>query len=472
MGTETTKSAEILFGPCPTQFKTNIERIWEMRPLLRNVIESSGKQTLTAFATNNLSQCSAGHPERMRQLIDAIAEVASERLGHENGAQIKIALQRHYSVSSADHHGSLNSGLALTANGLLSHASSDPLWTIVLSCATVSLNNQDQPRGLIFHSDHNSKITKQVLSILPSNSHASLVYGFRPYRKDEIEKVQKTIRERVRNGEIAENIAKKIQSILYSVYLDTHVLNAKTLCEQFTIANALMWRFAFPTAPTQLAMIELEEIVTRMLRYHHLHTASPIASILFDPIHATTVQSLQSAMAPFVRQGQIATDYFWGISEHSHQRRTLKLIDSFLVSEDRSICIPWQPEAIDTALLTKKIVPGLFISYLLLHCTHGLNCMGGFNQMHYLAALKEAYDASEIDPIKTTGNPLLYQYGLDLISVTDGILREPASALDLLLYGEEDLWEKCTDMFAHVTLIDAFLPSAGIIDGILHPALS
>lgn len=457
----------LVLGKKGTIDRDILQRIYEKRPLLKNVFDEHGSKTLKDFSTHNLSHLPSPNVQRKNELIDALREIIDERLGKEIADGVSDQLQRFYVVSSADHHGSINSSLAVSSNVLFAAGSPELKYLPVFSCASVSLNNEDYPRGIMFHAQEKGGISEQKLSILPSNKHSSLVYGFRSYELTEIEKVEKTLRERIREGQIDAMHAEKIQDVLTSVYRNPDIVSLPSLCAQFTKINLQLWKRYFHGASVpNLIYIELEELASQLLINHHLGSNTPIHKLLFDASMSPVLASLTQAMEPFVRQGQFNTHLFWGITEHSHQRAKLSYTDGSLESEDGSIRISFDPEGIAHALNEKRIMPNLLVIYTLIHLYYGMNCLGGFNQMHYLDAMKKPYNESGIDPLPATGNSTLYAYGNDLFFAGSS----PAHGLDLLLYGTNDLWNQTREMIGSMTLEELFGANMHIVRDLLYPA--
>lgn len=456
----------LVLGKKGTIDREKFNRIAEKRPLLKQLCDEHGKKSLKEFSAHNLSHLPSPDAHRKNELIDAVRTILSERLGKEIADGVSDQLQHFYVVSSADHHGSINSGLAISSNTLFAAGSNALKYLPVFSCASVSLNNEDYPRGIMFHAEGKNGISEQKLSILPSNKHSSLVYGFRPYELAEIEKIEKMLREKMREGQISQKQVSVLQDILVSIYRNPDIVHTSSLCAQFTKINLHLWKKYFHgSSVPELIYLELEELASQLLINHHLNSDTPIHKLLFDAPKSQALISLTAAMESFVRQGQFNTHLFWGITEQSHQRAKLTLTDGSLISDDGSIKIPFEPGAIAEALRTKRIMPNLLVIYALIHLYYGMNCLGGFNQIHYLDAMKKTYNESGIDPLPATANSTLYNYGNDLFFVGNS----PAHGLDVLLYGTSDVWAQTQEMLASITLEELFAANIQIVHDLLYP---
>lgn len=434
--------------------------IFEKRPLLKELIDKHGHLSLKDFAATNLKNLPSAAPERQEEFLRSFYKIVASRLGAAKAEEVKIQLEYYYGASSADHHGTLNSSLPTSANLMLATAAADlndPVLknVVVLSCSSVSLNNEDYPRGLLFHSAKNGSYELQKLSILPSNSHSSLVYGFRPYTLEEIVKIEKALREKLRNGDVSEEEANKIFEILTEVYKKPDILASASLCDQFTQVNHELWQKIFKNEPQakSLIYVELETLVTELLLENHLQKDSPIHKLIFDSSQAPLLESLTAAMESFLRQGNLATHLFWWVNPEKNYRIKLQKKENTLSTEDGSFTLPFTPEAVAQALREKQLMPNLLLIYTVVHLYYGFNCLGGFNQMHYLHAMKELYNRSGLDTETCKANSTLYNYGLNTLFLEAG---RPALNLDLLLHGTGKTLSEAQEGLSQITLADAF----------------
>lgn len=434
--------------------------IFQKRPLLKELIDKYGDLSLKDFAVQNLKNLPSASPERQEEFLRSFHKIVASRLGVQKADEVNTQLLSYYGASSADHHGTLNSSLPTSANLMLATAAAklnDPVLknVVVLSCSSVSLNNEDYPRGLLFHSDKNGSYELQKLSILPSNSHSSLVYGFRPYNLDEIVKIEKALREKVRNSEVSPEEADKLFAILTEIYKKPEILSAPSLCDQFTQINHELWQKIFQNEPEAKALIyvELETLVTELLLENHLQANSLIHKLIFDPSHVALLESLTEAMENFLRQGNLATHLFWWVNPEKNTRIKLQKKGDTLSTEDGSFTLPFTPEAVAQALRDKALMPNLLLIYTVVHLYYGFNCLGGFNQMHYLDAMKKIYNESKLDSEPCKANSTLYNYGLNTLFLEP---ERPALNLDLLLHGTGHTLTEAREGLNQITLADAF----------------
>lgn len=445
--------------------------IFEKRPLLKELIEKYGTLSLKDFAVTNLKNLPQASQQRQEEFLRSFHKIVASRLGTAKADDVKIQLEHYYGASSADHHGTLNSSLPTSANLMLAAAATelkDPALknVVVLSCSSVSLNNEDYPRGLLFHSGKNGSYELQKLSILPSNSHSSLVYGFRPYTLEEIVKIEKALREKVRNGDVSTNGAEKVLDVLNEIYKKPEILSAPSLCDQFTQVNYELWQkiFGGEQESKDLIYVELEALVTELLLENHMQSTSLIHRLIFDESQTELLNSLTEAMEKFLRQGNLATHLFWWVDPEKNYRVKLQKKAGQLCTEDGRFSLPFTPAAVAQALREKQLMANLLLIYTVVHLYYGFNCLGGFNQMHYLHAMKDVYNHSKLDTETCLANSTLYNYGLNTLFLE---ANRPALNLDLLLHGTGKTLAEAQEALGKIMLANAFESNWPIIYDIL-----
>jgi hypothetical protein len=449
-------------SPGSAEIRENLKKqVFEIRPLLRKLWEEHETQSLSSFVYGNVKSIVTPDESRQAELLGTLERLLQKRLGSSMAEEVTAQLKKYYMVSTADHHGPIVSPFSLNSNIVATSGYAqmdDPIlkYMVVLSCANISLNNEDFPRGLMFHSYHHDKLELQRLSFLPSNSHSCVLYGFRPYMASEVLKVKKLLQEKVRNGLVPEAQSKVIFGLLETVYHRNDVVQSESYCEQITKTNVELWRSYFPQKDGQvpdLIYLEQEELVSQLLLEYHIGHDTLIHKMLFDPmIVGSLTEPLRDAMEPFLRQGFHGTDLFWGIND-KHYRIKLQKKDNQLVSEDGSFTLTLDPESIAQALKERRIIPNLLVIFTVLVLYYQLNCLGGFNQMHYLDAMQKVYNESKLDSLRSRANTHIFNYGLQTLFLghheTQSIL---AMGIDLMLYGSAENWGELQENLKQVEL--------------------
>lgn len=466
-------------GSCPDgpmgDFMRLKEAVLEKRPVLREIIDRWGKKSLIDYAQDYFS-VNLNPPilSRQNELISTIHEMVTEQCGVELADIAERQLQKYYFVNTADHVGPITHPWALNTSLLVAapsvaHQDPDLRAVITLACSNVSLNNASFPRGLTFHSSMNGQAKLHRLSFLPSNSHASSAYGFRPYTMVDIEKLRKLLRQLRRDAEIAPGIEEKIQDLLTTIYAESTVLSATTYPEQMIRTNHRIWKHYFPDDKKQhpdLVYLEQETVVIRLLKKFHLWSDTTINHLLFDTAYDPLVhQYFNGVLSAFDTKEQRGTYLFWGVSKDRNYRVQLWKQGAELVSTDGSVRIALTPTALQEALDRQEIVPSIMLIFVVLSFYYGLKCLGGFNQVNYLTFMKNAYikmqaDRGNYKSIEVCARAQTKETvdGVFAFLETAGKTLMQATGLDVILYGDEHRWEYLLEELQTMTVEDALNP--------------
>lgn len=457
-------------APAATSLDATIQ---SRRPILARILHEHGGETLHSFGISNLRNLPKPPSERLEEFLQGVSAILEPRIGPHRSNAICRQLQKFYVVCSADHHGPLNgsplvnvvSSNAWLANSLISMKDADCQHIVVLSCASISQNVEDYPRGILFSTYTDERWTTRELPILPSSRRMSVVYNHRAWNHEEIDRAQKNLAIMRRDGLLTSDQWKIIQDILHDIYGAPSVLQSRSLTEQVTRVNTALWNQLWDEPLPSLTYLDMESLATHLLCENHLHRPTAFHRMIFVEKDRNYLSALEAAMAPSLRQGHQPTNLFWALSENG-RRIGLILCDNHLRSIDGSVIFALKPEIIGAALMKKKIFPGLFLSLSLLHLYYGLNCLGGAMQIQYLDAIRRVYASTSLDVDFPTPRSDLYNFGPDFVFL-DKACSTPAHALDILLHGEVGRFKDLQSSLNAVTLRQAFNQSSHVIRTIL-----
>jgi hypothetical protein len=473
------KSAIDVLGPSGTlfhNFEMLKEKVLEKRPILREVLKKRGADSLLDYS-NGYVDVNLNPPivSRQSELLETVREATEERFGKETADGVVKQLEKYYFVSTADHVGPITHPFFLNANlltGIASHTHTDPdlRYIIVLACANVSLNNSSFPRGLLFNTCKNDELHPQRLSFLPSNSHSSSVYNFRPYTAEEITKVQKRIREISRDESLRPAITEKLESIVADIYAKPEVLAAKTYRDQVGKTNRDLWNRFFTASNVklpELLYLDQEDIVVRLLTKYHLTQDTLLNHVLFDPKYEPFLnECFEGIFGSFSRKDSTGTYLFWALPKGAKLNKQLWRKGNMLVTKDESFKVELTPEAIRAAMLSGELVPSLLVNFMTISFYYGLKCLGGFNQINYLTLMKNAYIKMNVElgnyrSIEVCARAQTKEIcdGLTLAFLGyNGGRVALATGIDLILYGQEDSYKRLEDLSKIMTLEEALNP--------------
>lgn len=456
------------------------------KPVLADILSKHGEKTMVQYANDyfDVNQ-GEGLDKRQDEFLETFGSRVKNLLGPQVAASAVQQLKKYYFVSTADHHGPLCDPYFLSSNlviGLAGLERNDPDFqnVIVLSCANVSLNNGSFPRGLLFSATGKEKTKTHRLSFLPSNSHSSTVYNFRPHTQDEVKKVKKVVEQKFKEGEIQEKDKHKLLSLITEVYENPEVLACENFSEQITKTNFVLWRKYFEDAldnSPNLIYLEQETLVVELLVKNHLGKDTIINKILFDPkVEQALIKHFNNVYGAFSLEQKWGTYLFWGVSKDKNYRIALWKKDGYLMSEDGDCKIECTPEGILNALQRKDILPSMQLIFFMLSFFYGLKCMGGFSQVNYLTFMKEAYlnmmkdlgEEKEVALCEAVQTKEMCEFVIAHLSSPTGE-SSLVHGLDFILHKDKNSFEVLRKELKDISLVEAVNPMLPGFYRVIYP---
>jgi hypothetical protein len=457
-------------------FRSIREQVLDKRPFLREIIRKRGKKNLYGYAKEYI-EVNLNNPIRKRQdeLITAFREEVAARLGDRIAKEAAVQLENYYYVSTTDHHGPICHPFFINGNMMAAapyFEHNDPLlkYVIVLACANVSLNNSSYPRGLIFNSYADGKITEHRIPFFPAKERLCPVYGHHAYGAEDMAKFKQTLYGLVESGKVDRREADRINGIIEDIYLDPKVLESASFSDQITKTNFRLWKEFFGSHEKKapgLIYLEQEWLVAKLLVKHHIDNDTIINHCIFDDRYEPLLNHyFEGIMGAFSRNEKYGTYLFWGLPEGAKYRIQLWKEGNYLVSDDGAFKMEITPANIKQALEKRQLIPSMMLTYIVLSFYYGLKCLGGFSQVNYLTHMKNAYikmlvDRGNYRSIEVCARAQTKEMCGDMtIAFLGGPSGEmvPATGLDLILYGDEKTWPTLVQESKEIGLEEAINP--------------
>lgn len=471
----------------PDSYQRLKEQVLKKRPVLAEILRKRGDKTLFDYASLYMD-VNLNDPIRKRQpeFIKTFKKVVEKRLGPEIAESAVKQIEKYYFVSTTDHHGPLTHPFFINSNlvkAMTFMESGDPILNniIILSCSNVSLNNSTHPRGLLFTSFATGKAVTHKLSFFPASARLCSVYGFRPYTKDEFLRMKNSVNVKVQNKEITKEEGEKVQSILDEVYGLPEVFACESYAEQVTKTNALLWQKFFEKSCVKLPNLiyfDQEEIAARLIVDHHLEKDTIIRHFLLDPSYDELMMKYFDGIeGGFSTEKKAGTYLFWGLPKDQKYRIQLWRRGNFLESEDGSYRLEMTPEKIRDALNNKEILPSMLLTFIVISFYYGVKCLGGFCQVNYLTAMKNAYiklqsDRENYRSIEVCARVQTKELCEDLtvafLQDAEG-LNSLANGIDLIMHGNEKTWETLKRAAKNMSLNEAIGPMMPEFYRVMYP---
>lgn len=448
------------------------EAIWNRRPILRDIMAKHGEKTLFRYSQDFMDVNKSPRLDvRKQELIDTAEELISKRLGAGVAAKVAVQLRKLPLVSTADHHAPIDHPFFVNSNIIsalpyFDYSDPDVRYLVIFSFSSISLNNASAyPRGIEFHGTMNDSASIVRLPILPDKLKMSVVYGLRPFSREDLMKAKQELAKKEMNGEIGAGLGNKIRELLEADFGSDDALSAPDLASQITKINFHLWQKFFHGGIRKmpdLVYLEIETLVTELLlRFHLKNKNSPIYRVLFDPPwRELALQYFNNLAGGFSQEKKWGTYLFWAVDPKLHRIR-LELDTAKLFSSKRTFEFELDPETIASALRSKKIFPSMLLCYLMVSFYYGMKCLGGFCQVHDLTMIKEAWgrllreqgeneEADALIPVQTKelgGDGLVLAY----LKTAKGELT-PATGIDMAFENGNTSFEFFVELSKKVTL--------------------
>lgn len=460
-----------------TAFQRLKEKTLERKPVLSEIIRERGSKTLYEYAQGyadvNVNPLLL---KRQGEFINTLKQEIKKRFGDQVAETAAEQLAQKYFVFTHAHHGPLNSRDVINAYLLMAslnmngHEPSHIDHLIVLSCANISLNNVEFPRGLLAHSWGGDRTVTHRLSFLPSTAHASPVYNFRSYTPADVQKIKSSIMKKVHSGEILRAQAVTLDAVLDEIYSTSSALAADRFTDQVSITNEMLWQKICAHYPGRqlpsLLYLEQEWIVARLLINHHLYADTTITHMLFDPTYNELIKKyFDDIYGAFSLSQKTGTFFFWALPQGSKYRLQLWKDGRYLSTQDGSYRVALNPDALRNALERRELMPNLHLTFMVLALYYGIKCLGGYSQVNYLTFMKQAYIKLQADrgnfksvEIATRSQTKEWAgYTLAFLGFPNHTIS-PATGLDLILYGNGNMWSRLKELSEHINLAEALNP--------------
>ncbi len=452
------------------------QAIYAKQPVFAKVMQSFGGETLYSYVQRLFDWVELPYfTSRRTEIVSVIKRLVADRFDQTLADEVALQLTNYPLVSTTDHHSWLQDPFWLNADLLQTIGTTEVSapeilrHTIVLSFSSISLNNKDgYPKGIMFHSEKNS--TLHHIPLFPDKYKSHLVYGAPGLTLKDIHHAVENVHVLEKAGACGPRESSLLEEKILSSFSVETIFEKRGLDEQISRFNRALWKKLFVSSEEvqlpELVYVEIESVVRELLVTYHLSTHdSLLYRLLFEPhLHAQAQTAFENTRGGYNLKNKTGTYFFWGIDEH-HHRCALFLENNILQNTDKSICIPWEAQAIAQALAEKKLMPGMLLSYLIIALYYGFTCFGGFCQVNDLTVIKdiwvkllqtvgEANEAKAVESVDTKR----FLGDVALIELVGKGYREPATSWDMMVHDINRSYEFYREKTMATTLEGAIEP--------------
>ncbi|MDA1316753.1 MAG: hypothetical protein O3B87_01870 [bacterium] len=444
--------------------------LFQNRKVLGQLYREMGDISLYDYIKHQSKSSFISDPSRRKEIIGIISDEVERLLGKERAVSCAEQLERNYFVITADHHGPLCQQNFLTGHLLAAtttlNGENNNQNIIVLSCANISFDNVSFPRGLVYHTVNNGEVILNSFPFFPRKVRPFPVFRFPHYEKEFVDENFQKLK-LTEKANLSESQFISLQETIDSIFLKEDQFKLDSFSDQVTVMNAQLWQKYLTSkheGKINLVTLEQENIVMKALLKYHLSGTTEIDELLFSQKLIPYIeQYFDGISGAFDLKNKKGTYMFWGYPKDAKYRAQLWRRGDFLETEDGSFRVKLDPTGIRQALEEKTIYPSTLLSFILLSFYYGLKLAGGYRQIDYFTSMKHAYDKLQMHiksaPLNEPSTPETTE--LDPSRPIIAFLKTPsgdfipATGLDMILYGQDNMWETFGEMMKTITLGDA-----------------
>ena len=304
---------------------------------------------------------------------------AQSLLGEAAAGQIREALACGV-ICTADHHGAMYCSQSfqgdLLFSFLLKELAYGGTYVPILSAGQVELENATYARGI---SAYTSAEEKQLFPLFPAKHSVQLSSHAAPVDGGMIDRFRKRFVEK----EDYQPLKNTLDGICREIYGDPRVLSAPDFAVQTTAAGEILSHrlFAGDDGPV-FAYLEIEEAVLPLLLKEMEDGSSLIRLFLTDPDMRRGLSKNRAS------DGSALADHLFRCTDEKGRKISLTLTPEGVLSgrdwNKDAVEIKADPGILTEMLITKKLLPGIFTTALILQFERGITWMGGQFQSLYL----------------------------------------------------------------------------------------
>lgn len=394
-------------------------KIFSARPQLKNFLTRSSALTLEQYGSSLFT----AESKISTTLSAIISSKVAKLFGDTAGARATTSLTRLSNIDTSSHGGIFSEDTTvqshlMIASGATTHQSTA---LVSLACGVVPMNNATWPRGFFRRGERES--------LLPKSYDRVAVHECGAFTKAHLAK-------RV-NDSTLDSCTKRIYSIIEQV---PHLFEQQYFFEQVSLINAALWQQGCTmSGVTDFYHILLEDI-TAALVIKSIEENDTLSQLIFcEKDRPQLLELFANLPGTWSLDKKKGTFLFWASTGDFRAASVWPSADGTqLITSKRSI--PYTADAIKAALISKELVPSVFLSLVSL-LSHGVRPSGGYHQIAYLpeygARLESfAKDRQSVRCPRFLGQMQtadLFQLGYGFTFIKDALSRTGFAGIDALI---------------------------------------
>lgn len=390
-----------------------MNQVLEKAPTLYKAVTNYGDISVLDYL-KQLKPNNQETSESNQELLQAVYEVTQELFGEEKAIQTKKILEETKLLHTANHFGieylpQCVQGNLLYYQWLTIHYKRTNVVPL-FACTTVSMRSENFPRGILNYYDLSGKKNPLKVPILTNKNRSVMVGCAEGFQKEMVEKAKKQYLNYKQSNTIRQKTYQSMMDIL-NEYENNDILEKKTYIEQAALLNERIGKGLIKNESISFLYLPMEQIVVKLLLNEIEKSNSVLTQIIWnDKIREHVLMHLNKlegcwdtkSLEKIVTWRQeesllydtTGTHYFWGIDNRGVRyplcffKRKNQLFLMGVTSNAEKVIFEITQEKLKQALLSKKIIPGVFLTFLETYFLRNVSIAGGCFQEDYIRKIQ------------------------------------------------------------------------------------
>jgi len=345
-----------------------------------------------------------------KDIEEAITDYATDIIGYDNTMACIDVLRKIPLLHTADHHTVNFHAMTLQSNLLyerLLNMCIDTNIIPILSCNNIDMSNAFYPRGIIIYDTNTSRTVE--IPIFPYKMRKVSISHAKPYTRDMLDRTVSTLDKHKTNGSINSDIYNTTLEIIEKVYSNSDVLACNRYGEQIILANSLLSQKYHTAKNVTHIFLELEEIASRLICHDLCDDNSILNRMLWNKAILESLRKNLDGVSGCWNSMNGGTFLFWGIDDKGRRYRLLGETDNTSGSGINRLILAGKDldgnirrfeldrETLISALESRRLLPGLFMTFFTLGIVRHTCLIGGCYQGEYLTKMCDGIKKSWTD---------------------------------------------------------------------------
>lgn len=399
----------------------------ENLPVVKRTILEYGDKGIDFYLKSINHNSGTTSIDPRKDFINAVVDYLEPLLGQDVANRVANDIETFPVILTANHHGIeylpqfMQGNILYYICRLINDKNSSTVP--VLSCGGVPMRNCSYARGILMYEIEAEGINDLPckLPVFPDKYRQAMVNLMPPFTESFVNNALKRLDKLVSTEQVNSKIGSTAKDILEEVYLKDFVLNQKKYSHQAVIVNHQIGKkiFSKTAKKPDIAYIELEAITSSLIKLDLLKSSSLAYVTLFNENLCEKIISnldgkricwdtkkLQQLTSEELSKderskliGGSGTHFFWGVEENfmryplmlvKEKGKTPKLVGREGSGVERSF--EFTTSNIIELLKNDKIMPSVFMCFLVIAFARNYGCLGGYFQGDYLKAIKKGME--------------------------------------------------------------------------------